>query len=231
MKYNSIVKVAVAVALLFAVNINADAQLGKLKGLAKKAVETVTNVDNVESTTQVTEAPVSNDPYANMSPRYREIKRVEAAGGMDKFLGMTEGDEAVVYKYYDKYGTGYNYKITGAFDEGKKYGHDVAEVLVNIFRIVKEGNKDADLQDCKGADPYSMKRFFHPFTIKDATGTHKVASEFDKMMQESVKDDYDGVTKKKYIKMPQADVEAFKRVAAKAKQAYEAKFGVIEPLD
>lgn len=37
MNYNSIMKVAVAAALLFGVNMEADAQFGKLKNLAKKA--------------------------------------------------------------------------------------------------------------------------------------------------------------------------------------------------
>ena len=37
MKASNISKIAVAVALLFVVNINADAQFGSLKGLANKA--------------------------------------------------------------------------------------------------------------------------------------------------------------------------------------------------
>ena len=245
MNYNSIMKVAVAAALLFGVNMEADAQFGKLKNLAKKAKDAVVDnsgtsnpvsktvdavADDNESTTQMTEASASSDPYANMSPRYKEIKMVEAAGGMDKYLGMTEGDEALVYKYYDKYGNKYNYDITGAHDEGKSVGHSVAVFLVNVFRVVKAGIKDVDLVDCKGADSFSIRQYFYPYTSRDVHGDYKEPARFDKMMKESVKDFTDSQTKKTNIKMPQADYDAFYRVAAKAKAAYEAKFGKIEPM-
>ena len=48
-------KIAMAVGLLFAVNMNADAQFGKLKGLANKAKEAVTGEGTTTTTDPVTD--------------------------------------------------------------------------------------------------------------------------------------------------------------------------------
>ena len=64
---NKFFKIAMAVALLFAVNMNADAQFGKLKGLADKAKSTTKTVEKAENNSTVSK--VSN---VAMSPEQHE---------------------------------------------------------------------------------------------------------------------------------------------------------------
>lgn len=68
MKAN-LLKIGMAVALLFAVNMNADAQLGKLKGIADKAKSTTKKVEKAEN--QSSDA-VSKAAKATMSPEQAE---------------------------------------------------------------------------------------------------------------------------------------------------------------
>ena len=70
MKYNSIIKMAVAIALLFTVNTEADAQLGKLKGLAKKAVEAVGN----STTTTPTTSSNNANPLQQATSAAKEVQ-------------------------------------------------------------------------------------------------------------------------------------------------------------
>ena len=67
MEMNKFFKIAMAVALLFAVNMNADAQFGKLKGLADKAKSTTKTVEKAENNSTVSK--VSN---VAMSPEQHE---------------------------------------------------------------------------------------------------------------------------------------------------------------
>ena len=68
MKAN-LLKLAMAAAMLFAVNMNADAQFGKLKGLADKAKSTSKKVEKAEN--QSSDA-VSKAAKATMSPEQAE---------------------------------------------------------------------------------------------------------------------------------------------------------------
>lgn len=68
-KSNNILKLMMAVALLFAVSMNADAQFGKLKGLANKAKSTTKKVEKVEN--QSSNA-ASKAAKATMSPEQAE---------------------------------------------------------------------------------------------------------------------------------------------------------------
>lgn len=64
---SNILKVAMAAALLFTVNMNADAQLGKLKGLADKAKSTTKTVEKAENN-----STVSKISSVAMSPEQHE---------------------------------------------------------------------------------------------------------------------------------------------------------------
>ncbi len=68
-KSNNILRLMMAVALLFAVSMNADAQFGKLKGLADKAKSTTKKVEKVEN--QSSNA-ASKAAKATMSPEQAE---------------------------------------------------------------------------------------------------------------------------------------------------------------
>ena len=66
---NILFKFAMAVALLFVVNMNADAQFGKLKGIADKAKSTTKKVEKAEN--QSSDA-VSKAAKATMTPEQAE---------------------------------------------------------------------------------------------------------------------------------------------------------------
>ena len=102
MKKENIMRIALGTALLFTVNMNADAQFGKLKNLAKKAKEVVkeqvevpeTNVSNTVGTMDNSSDYTSNSSSASasfeLSPEMKEINGSKDAGGMDKYIGMMQ---------------------------------------------------------------------------------------------------------------------------------------------
>ena len=92
MKQNVIMKVAVAVALLFAVNTNANAQFGNVLKKAKNAV--------VKETSQKAQEERVRKEYENDHPQVQEKKNAEKAGGMDKYLGLDQTENGrILWKY------------------------------------------------------------------------------------------------------------------------------------
>ena len=92
MKQNVIMKVAVAVALLFAVNTNANAQFGNVLKKAKNAV--------VKETSQKAQEERVMKEYVNDHPQVQEKKNAEKAGGMDKYLGLDQTENGrILWKY------------------------------------------------------------------------------------------------------------------------------------
>lgn len=92
MKQNVIMKVAVASALLFAVNMNANAQFGNVLKKAKNAV--------VKETTQKAQEERVMREYENDHPQVQEKKNAEKAGGMDKYLGLDQTENGrILWKY------------------------------------------------------------------------------------------------------------------------------------
>ena len=92
MKQNVIMKVAVASALLFAVNMNANAQFGNVLKKAKSAV--------VKETTQKAQEERVLKEYENDHPQVQEKKKAEKAGGMDKYLGLDQTENGrILWKY------------------------------------------------------------------------------------------------------------------------------------
>lgn len=95
---SNILKVAMAAALLFTVNMNADAQFGKLKGLADKAKSATKNASQ-DAEQSATEKRVMDD-YVKSHPQEQEKRAAQAAGGMDKYLGLDKTENGrIVWKY------------------------------------------------------------------------------------------------------------------------------------
>ena len=95
---SNILKVAMAAALLFTVNMNADAQFGKLKGLADKAKSATKNASQ-DAEQSASEKRVMDD-YVNSHPQEQEKRGAQAAGGMDKYLGLDKTENGrIVWKY------------------------------------------------------------------------------------------------------------------------------------
>ena len=91
-RMSNMTKLAMAVAMLFAVNMNANAQLGGLLNKAKKVV-------TKEAGQSAQEKKVRAD-YVKDHPREQEKIAAEAAGGMDKYLGLDNTENGrIVWKY------------------------------------------------------------------------------------------------------------------------------------
>ena len=150
----NLIKISMVAALLFAVNTNANAQFGKLKKLADKAKDAVTNTENTTISNPVTESKVSGGDYTSsssssdnsfMSPIVVENNGSKAAGGLDKYIGMTEADEALVYSYYQPGSS--DFRTGGKYDCGKTYGNMIAQRIVDMYRMIKSQGK-MDLASC-----------------------------------------------------------------------------------
>ena len=131
MKKSTILRFSLAVAMLFTISINADAQLGKLKGLADKAKKTVSQ----DADQSASEKRVMDD-YVKSSPREQEKRAAEAAGGMDKYLGLDKTENGrILWKYASMEPAEYRktMQIHNAFD--------AANQVVQVLRYVK-GNTE-----------------------------------------------------------------------------------------
>lgn len=130
MRKNAIMKVAVAGALLFAVNMNANAQFGNVLKRAKNAV--------VKETTQKAQEEKALKDYERDHPRRQEENNVKKAGGMDKYLGLDQTENGrIVYKYFAmEYGEGDDTSSNRANARG------AAQTLVNIQRWMKGNTED-----------------------------------------------------------------------------------------
>ena len=131
MKKSTILRLSLAVAMMFSVSINADAQLGKLKGLADKAKKTVSQ----DADQSASEKRVMDD-YVQSHPREQEKRAAEAAGGMDKYLGLDKTENGrILWKYASMEPAEYRktMQIHNAFD--------AANQVVQVLRYVK-GNTE-----------------------------------------------------------------------------------------
>ena len=131
---SNILKVAMAAALLFTVNMNADAQFGKLKSLADKA-KSATKKASQDAEQSATEKRVMDD-YVNSHPQEQEKRAAQAAGGMDKYLGLDKTENGrIVWKYANMEPEEYRktMQIHNAFDASKQ--------IVQVLRYMK-GNTE-----------------------------------------------------------------------------------------
>ena len=219
------IKLSMVVAMLFVVNMNANAQFGKLKKLADKAKQTVTTgeVSGTEDVTNVASPTTSTSSEGSfMSPVVVENNGAKASGGLDKYIGMTEADEALVYSYYQP-GTS-DFTTGGKYDCGKTYGNMIAQRIVDMYRMIKSNGK-MDLASCT---PENLRDFYYgkPKGSAVVTGRPDLNDWLEHAMNPRSK--YNSMRKgEQNVLMSKADADAFKRVADKAKKAYEAKFGAI----
>ena len=219
------IKLSMAVAMLFVVNMNANAQFGKLKKLADKAKQTVTTgeVSGTEDVTNVASPTTSTSSEGSfMSPVVVENNGAKASGGLDKYIGMTEADEALVYSYYQP-GTS-DFTTGGKYDCGKTYGNMIAQRIVDMYRMIKSNGK-MDLASCT---PENLRDFYYgkPKGSAVVTGRPDLNDWLEHAMNPRSK--YNSMRKgEQNVLMSKADADAFKRAADKAKKAYEVQFGAI----
>jgi hypothetical protein len=123
-------KVAVAGALLFAVNMNVNAQFGNVLKKAKSAV--------VKESTQKAQEEKVLKQYEAEHPARQEKVNAEKAGGMDKYLGLDQTENGrIIYKYFVmEYGEGDDTSSNRANARG------AAQSLVNILRWMKGNTED-----------------------------------------------------------------------------------------
>lgn len=227
----NLIKISMAAALLFAVNTNANAQFGKLKKLADKAKDAVTNTENTTISNPVTESKVSGGDYTSsssssdnsfMSPIVVENNGSKAAGGLDKYIGMTEADEALVYSYYQPGSS--DFRTGGKYDCGKTYGNMIAQRIVDMYRMIKSQGK-MDLASCT---PENLRDFYYgkPKGTAVVTGRPDLNDWLEHAQNPRSK--YNDLRKgEQDVLMSKVDADAFKRAAEKAKKAYEVQFGAI----
>lgn len=219
------IKLSMAVAMLFVVNMNANAQFGKLKKLADKAKQTVTTgeVSGTEDVTNVASPSTSTSSEGSfMSPVVVENNGAKASGGLDKYIGMTEADEALVYSYYQP-GTS-DFTTGGKYDCGKTYGNMIAQRIVDMYRMIKSNGK-MDLASCT---PENLRDFYYGKPKGSAVVTGRPDLNDWLEHAQNPRSKYSSLRKgEQNVLMSKADAAAFQRAAEKAKKAYEAKFGAI----
>ena len=151
MKTMTLIRTLMAVAMLFAVQTSANAQLGGLLKKAKNAAEkTVKGVVNGTSSGNVGAEALTNvqienarEEHLRNSPQAREYANVEKAGGWDKYLELDKtANGQILYKYFALGEGGYE-----AEDKySKENGYDIscvrnatgaARTLVQVIRWMK----------------------------------------------------------------------------------------------
>lgn len=130
MKKLNVMKVVVAIALLFAVNVNVNAQFGNLMNKAKKAV--------AKETVQKGQEEKALKEYEADHPRRQEENNAKKAGGLDKYLGLDQTENGrIVYKYFTmEYGEGDD------TSSNRANARAAAQSLVNIQRWMKGNTED-----------------------------------------------------------------------------------------
>jgi len=125
---NLIVKLAVAVGLLFVVNMNASAQLGNLLNRAKKAV--------TKEATQSAQEKMAVERAISVSPERQETEAAKLAGGMDKYLGLDKTENGrILWKYASMDQDDYTKSSQ------IKSGFNAATRIVQVLRYLK-GNTE-----------------------------------------------------------------------------------------
>ena len=199
MEKGSFLKLAVAVALLLGVNMEADAQFGKLKGLANKAKNAVTNEAPVQQAGQDQQQQQAMDDYAQSHPAVMERNNVSAAGGMDKYLGLDQTDNGrILWKYagMSQDERMKSYQI--------KNGFSAADQIVNVLRYLK-GNTETFSHYSNSATVLDLLNNQVPESLKRAAENKSSSSA-----------------------LPASDIAAIKAECARVKQAYLDRMGIRE---
>lgn len=132
-------KAVLAVVLLTTVSVEADAQFGKLKGLADKAKKAVSNESVQQQQTQQSQDNAiqqAQQNYLNNHPAAAEHDNVKKAGSMGAYLGLDQTENGrIVWKYagMDQTERQQSYQI--------RNGSGAADQIVNVLRYLK-GNTE-----------------------------------------------------------------------------------------
>lgn len=213
MKKMTTLRILMALCMLLAVQTSANAQLGGLKKLAKKAAEKVvkdplggtdnTTVTTTTTTTTVTVGGQDNSmeqaqaDYRAQHPKLMEKYNAEKAGGMDKYLGLDQTENGkILWKYAsltsDEYTKGQN--IRNAFEAARQ--------LTFILRYLK-GNTEEFSAHAQPAYVLDMVNNQIPANIKRA--------------RES-----------KGVDLPKSDIDAIAAELPRIKQLYLSQTGTKE---
>lgn len=194
MKKENLFRLAVAVAMLFVVNMNADAQFGKLKGIADKAKKTIS-----QDADQTADEKRVMDDYVKDHPQEQEKRAAQAAGGMDKYLGLDKTENGrVLWKYgsmeFDEYSK--SIQIRNAYDASK--------LMVQVLRYLK-GNTET-FESYK-----DTKQVLYYFNNNIPNGINAAAK-----------------ATKKSPALPAKEIAALKAEAARVKKMYMERTGATE---
>ena len=135
MKQTNFLKLAMAAAMLLAVNTEASAQFGKLKGLADKAKKAVTQ----EAGQSVQEKQALKE-YENDHPQRKERNNVEKAGGMDKYLGLDQTENGRILWKYGGMSDDERYKSSMQ----AKNAWSAARYVIQVLRYLKGNTETFD---------------------------------------------------------------------------------------
>ena len=207
MKKQNLLQVLMAMAVTFAVQTPAQAQLGGLMKKAKKVAEqTVKQTTGTEQGSASVNAgddarlEKAQADYEKEHPAVQERKNAEAAGGMDKYLGLDQTESGrIIYKYFAmKYGE------DGDNSSNRANARNAASTLVNILRYLKGNTED-------------FAGFDQPTHVLD-------------MLNNRIPEQIKAMSKTgQYNKpLPQAEIDAFKTEVARVKQLYVQATGVKE---
>ena len=194
MKKENLFRLAVAVAMLFVVNMNADAQFGKLKGIADKAKKTIS-----QDADQTADEKRVMDDYVKDHPQEQEKRAAQAAGGMDKYLGLDKTENGrVLWKYgsmeFDDYSK--SIQIRNAYDASK--------LMVQVLRYLK-GNTE---------------------TFESYKNTNQVLYYFNNNIPNGI--NAAAKATKKSPALPAKEIAALKAEAARVKKMYMERTGATE---
>ena len=194
----NILKVTMAAALLFAVNMNTNAQFGKLKGMADKAKSATKTVSQDESQT-ATEKRVMAD-YTNDHPQVQEKNAVQAAGGMDKYLGLDKTENGRILWRYGGMTDDERYKSSMQ----EKNAWSAARYVIQILRYLK-GNTET-------------------------FGSYKDTNQVLYIFNNNIPNDLKAAAKatKSSPAVPAKDINAIKAEAARVKKMYMERTGATE---
>lgn len=195
---SNILKVTMAAALLFAVNMNTNAQFGKLKGMADKAKSATKTVSQDESQT-ATEKRVMAD-YTNDHPQVQEKNAVQAAGGMDKYLGLDKTENGRILWRYGGMTDDERYKSSMQ----EKNAWSAARYVIQILRYLK-GNTET-------------------------FGSYKDTNQVLYIFNNNIPNDLKAAAKatKSSPAVPAKDINAIKAEAARVKKMYMERTGATE---
>lgn len=194
MKKENLFRLAVAVAMLFVVNMNADAQFGKLKGIADKAKKTIS-----QDADQTADEKRVMDDYVKDHPQEQEKRAAQAAGGMDKYLGLDKTENGrILWKYgsmeFDDYSK--SIQIRNAYDASK--------LMVQVLRYLK-GNTE---------------------TFESYKNTNQVLYYFNNNIPNGI--NAAAKATKKSPALPAKEIAALKAEAARVKKMYMERTGATE---